>query len=106
MVVSKCIEKLIKTKVTLINEPFTIRIKGTPGGGYDSQESAYAAYEKLKVWAENLGASVDIICDKYGEIYSECVRNNRRLRGLGSGYMLIEITDPALRIIEDVIDAQ
>lgn len=93
MNVTKKIEKIIQTKVTLTDDPFVIRIKGTPGGGKSTQESAYAAYEHLKSWAVKLGADFDCVKDTYDVYAKEKYRQ----------YILVEITDPALQTIENIL---
>ncbi|WP_419962202.1 hypothetical protein [Psychrobacillus sp. BM2] len=89
MRISKQIIKVIQTKVTH-SDIYQIKIKGTPGGGCTAYGSAFIAFEKLKTWAEKLGAEVILVGDTF---------THKK-----SGVLIVEITDPAMCYIEKVLE--
>ena len=106
--ISKQLEKLIKERVMTTNEPYVFKIVGVTGFGNDRMSSAHSTLEKLKKWAEREGAEVTLFKDKYKEILDEAMKNRSKFasitktsyKGQSKGYLLVEITDPAARIIE------
>lgn len=107
--IPKNIELLIKNRMYIINEPYMFKIIGVSGHGYSLSESAHKLYEKVKIWAEKEGAEVNLIQDHYSDIYKDLPIKNRIrsiLQGKGQtkGFLKIEITDPAARILEHIIN--
>ena len=81
---SKEVERLVKDRMCALPEPYKFNIKGKSGMGYDRGKSAEITFRKIKKWAEREGAEVNLIKD-YDAI------------------LVIEVTDPCARIIENIL---
>lgn len=88
MQVTKQVEKIIQMKVRHTGI-YQVSIKGTSGGGCTAYGSAFIAFEKLKTWAEKLGAEVTLTGDTFSS--------------KKAGVLIVEITDPAMCFIEEIL---
>lgn len=93
MSVTKLMENLIKTKVKMLDTPYRFKIKGTPGGGYNSEESALKAFEKLEKWAKQNHAEIELLENNY------TWEGKKRYE-----YLLVKITDPIAFPIERILE--
>ena len=117
MKVSKEVEKLIKERFLIGDNPYEFIIKGVTGHGYDLYTTAHIALKKVEKWAIREGAEVRLIRDQYKEIANGSLEDIKELplelrlsrlknagsKGQSKGYLLIEVTDPAARIMEYII---
>lgn len=115
--ISKEVERLVKERVSPTNQPYTFLIHGVTGHGYDLFTTAHIAFEKIKKWAEREGAEVTLLHDEYQAIadgnmekiegkpleYQLYKRQNALTKNQSQGFLKIEITDPAARIMEQII---
>ena len=115
--ISKEVERLVKDRVSITNEPYTFLIKGVTGHGYDLYTTAHISFNKIKKWAEREGAQVTLIHDEYKRLVDDNLKNIEHLpleyrlykerktssKNQSNGYLKIEVTDPAARIMEHVI---
>lgn len=105
---NKQLEQLTKDRVSMTNMPYEFKIVGVSGYGRDMAMSAFTTFDKLKKWAEGMGAEVKLVKNKYGEIYhalsvNDRIRNKTASKGQSEGYLIVEITDPCARILEYII---
>ena len=114
--ISKEVEKLISERVELGSNPYEFEIRGVTGYGYDLQTTAHIAYEKIKKWVERSGGEIYLNKDEYENILQANLKRleNKTLlqrvtghreacqKGQSQGYLLVEIYDPAARIIEKI----
>lgn len=91
----KYIQEIIFTKLQAVPAPYYYELRGTSGGAVGVAESAYAALEKLKAWAERNDAEVNVIRDGFKNI-----GKGTKLRNV---HILVEITDPVSKHIDDFI---
>ena len=115
--ISKEVERLVKERVTPGYQPYTFLIRGVTGHGYDLFTTAHIAFEKIKKWAEREGAEVALLHDEYQAIadgnmektegkpleYQLYKRRAALTRYQSKGFLKIEVTDPAARIMEQII---
>lgn len=111
MKMPKQIELLTKERVTILHEPWMFKISGVTGYGKSLSETAHIFFDKLKEWAEREGSEVNLIQDRFSEIYKELPLKQRvkaatRNKGQSYGYLKVEITDPCARIIELIIKGE
>lgn len=91
--ITKTIENIIKTKVSFTEAPYIFKIKGTPGGGHNTETSALKAFDKLKIWADKNFAEMKILENNY--TYQGTKRHE---------YLLVKITDPVAFPIERILE--
>ena len=117
MKVSKEVERLIKERLSLADKPYEFRIYGVVGNGYDLYTTAHITFEKVQKWALREGAEVRLIKDEYEKILKGSMSEIKDLpiehrlsrqkkaesKNQSKGYLLIEVTDPAARIMESII---
>lgn len=93
--ITKTIEDIIKTKVSFTEAPYIFKIKGTPGGGQNTETSALKAFDKLQIWADKNFAEMKLIENNY--TWQGTKRNE---------YLLVKITDPVAFPIERILEGE
>lgn len=97
----KYIAALILSRVQIKTDaPWQFRIRGKAGGSTSRQESAHIAWAKIRTWAERIGAETALLEDEFAQFYASDIK-----APLGQRCLVVEITDPAARIIEDLLQA-